>query len=370
GIASVRLLDAAGVDFSYLGPKENCCATPMLVAGKWNLFTETMLKNILAVKEAGADTVITSCPACDMMWRHIYPTWAKKEGVEYNITAKHYSELVSEKLRSGEFTFPDAGKSAATVTWHDSCHIGRVSGVYDPPRDVLKALPNVSFVEMSHNRENAHCCGSVLTLLKEPDVAADVGKTRLDEAVEAGAEKVVALCPCCEFQLRVSADARNVPVEVVDLAHLAAETMGFQVPDPLPEVRAQWAVFEAMISLMTPRGFAELMATMFPELIEAMPFEMGPVMKAAGKLPGALEMMRPLFPFLFPKLLPGMMPKLMPTMLERVKKRIPMPDYMAEQMPRLMPQVMEQLMPHMIADVVPLVTRPLIDHLRGRGPHA
>ncbi len=69
GMASVRLLDAAGVDFTYLGEKENCCGTPMLVAGKWDVFAETIKKNIQAVKEAGADTVITSCPACDMMWR-------------------------------------------------------------------------------------------------------------------------------------------------------------------------------------------------------------------------------------------------------------------------------------------------------------
>jgi len=61
-----------------------------------------------------------------------------------------------------------------------------------------------------------------------------------------------------------------------------------------------------------------------------------------------------------------MMPKVMPVMLERVGERIPMPDYMREQMPDLMPKVMDRLMPHMIDDVVPLVTQPMIDHLRGR----
>ncbi|MBM3133494.1 MAG: FAD-binding oxidoreductase, partial [Chloroflexi bacterium] len=76
GMASVRLLDAAGVDFTYLGPKESCCGIPMLVAGKWELFKEIMERNIKAVKTAGADTVIASCPACDMMWRQVYPAWA------------------------------------------------------------------------------------------------------------------------------------------------------------------------------------------------------------------------------------------------------------------------------------------------------
>lgn len=366
-LGTVRLLDRAGVDFTYLGEKESCCGTPMLVAGKWDLFAETMKKNIAAVKAAGADTVISSCPACDMMWRHAYPEWCAKLGIEYGIAAKHYTEVIAEKLKSGEFKFPKGKKGApAKVTWHDSCHIGRVSGVYEPPREVIRALPDVEFVEMAHNRAAGKCCGSVLTLIKEPPVAAEIGKERLDEAVEAGAEKVLALCPCCEFQLRVSADKKAVPVAVQDLSRACAEALGYDLPDPHPEVRRQWAVFEAMIALMTPRGFADLMATMWPELLAAMPLGMGGMMRVMGKIPLTLELMKPVFPVLFPKLLPGMMPKVMPTMLARVAERIPMPDYMAAQMPDIMPKVMDNLMPHMIGDLVPLVTQPMIDYLRGR----
>jgi Fe-S oxidoreductase/FAD/FMN-containing dehydrogenase len=362
-MASVRLLDEAGVDFTYLGKIENCCATPMLVAGMWGLFVETMKKNIQAVKNTGADTVITSCPACDMMWRHVYASWARKLGIDYGINVRHYSELVSEKIHAGEFRFPENDMPPMTVTWHDSCHIGRVSGVYEPPRDLIQAIPNVHLVEMSHNRQNAHCCGSVLTLIKDPPIAADIGGMRLDEAVEAKAEKVLALCPCCEFQLRVSAEKKGIPVGIIDLAHFAAAALGYDFPNPNPEVRAQWAVFEAMIALMTPEGFAELMGSMWPELIDAMPFGMGALMRLMGKIPGALPLMKPIFPVLFPRLLPMMMPKVMPAVLRRVRERIPMPDYMAEQMPDLMPRVMGNLMPHMIDDVVPLVTQPMIDYL-------
>ncbi len=89
-------------------------------------------------------------------------------------------------------------------------------------------------------------------------------------------------------------------------------------------------------------------------------------MRFMGKVPGALEMMKPMFPILFPRLLPMMMPKVMPTMLQRVEERIPMPDYMRNRCRQLMPKVMDNLMPHMIGDVVPLVTQPMIDYLRGK----
>ena len=365
-MATVRLLAEAGVDFTYVGEKENCCGTPMLVAGKWDLFAEIMKKNIENVRAAGADTVVASCPACDMMWRNVYPEWAKKLGIPYEIQARHYSEVLAEQIRTGRFVFPESVLKPTCVTWHDSCHIGRASGVYEPPREVIRAIPNVNFVEMSHHHEKAHCCGSVLTLIKEPEVAAVIGEMRLAEALEAGAEKVLALCPCCQVQLRVAAEKKNVPVEITDLARFAAAALGYTFPDPHPEVRKQWGVFEAMIALMTPQGFARLMGQMWPELVAAMPFGMGSMMWAMGKIPGALSLMKPMFPLLFPKLLPLMMPKLMPVILERVEAMIAMPDYMAEQMPELMPKVMDNLLPHMIGDLVPLVTGPLIDYLEGK----
>ncbi|MBM3297894.1 MAG: FAD-binding oxidoreductase, partial [Candidatus Aminicenantes bacterium] len=350
GQAAVTLLDAAGVDFTTLGPVENCCGTPMLVAGKWDVFEETMRKNIAAVKAAGADTVVSSCPACDMMWRNVYPEWAKKLGIDYGLTARHYSELLADKIKDGSFKFTHPVKGR--VSWHDSCHIGRVSGVYDAPREVIKAVPGVDFVEMTHHHDEAHCCGSVLTLIKEPLVAHDVGKTRLDEAAEVGAETVLALCPCCEFQFRVTKEKKGLDVEIRDLAAFACQGLGKKFADPSPEVSKQWKVFEGMIALMTPAGFAGLMDTMWPEMLKAMPLGMGGMMRFVGRLGPVggflFALMKPVFPVLFPKLLPGMMPKVMPAMLERVGAMIPMPDYMAEQMPELMPKVMDNLMPKML----------------------
>jgi len=368
GAASVTLLDEAGVDFTYLGNVENCCGTPMLVAGKWDLFAEIMKKNIEAVKKAGADTVITSCPACNMMWLHNYRQWAEKLGLEYDLKIKHYSEVIAEKIRNGEFQFTHPIEKK--VTWHDSCHIGRVSEVYEEPREVIKAIPGVKYEEMAHNREEGLCCGSVLTLIKEPLVAHEVGKIRLDEAEEIDAEAILALCPCCKFQFRVTKDKKNLPIEIHDLATFACKALGKEFEDSSPEVARQWAVFEKMIPLMTPQGFADLMSTMWPELLDAMPLGMGGMMRFMGKLgfigDVLFALMKPMFPILFPKLLPRMMPKVMPTMLDRVAQKVPMPDYMVEQMPDLMPKVMDNLMPKMLPDVVPLVIPKMIAFLRGR----
>jgi len=76
-MASVRLLDEAGVDFTYVGEKENCCGTPMLVSGQWDVFETIMRRNLKAMEDAGVETVVSSCPACDMMWRNVYPQWAE-----------------------------------------------------------------------------------------------------------------------------------------------------------------------------------------------------------------------------------------------------------------------------------------------------
>ena len=157
-----------------------------------------------------------------------------------------------------------------------------------------------------------------------------------------------------------------MPIEVQDLAHFSAAIFGYTFPDPNPVVRKQWAVFEAFIKLLTPQGFADLMGTMWPELIDAMPLGMGRMMRFFGKSPRALSLIKPTFPLIFPRLLPLMLPKVMATMLSRVEARIEMPTYMREQMPELMPKVMDRLMPHMISDVMPLITQPMVDYLQGK----
>jgi len=94
------------------------------------------------------------------------------------------------------------------------------------PRDLSGAIPGVNLVEMSSNRRKPIACGSVLTLLKEPGVAADIGKIRLDEAVRQAPKSPCSL-PVLPVPVKVSADARNIPIEVVDLASFASSALGY-----------------------------------------------------------------------------------------------------------------------------------------------
>lgn len=362
--ASATLLAKAGVDFAYLGKEESCCGIPMLVAGRWDVFEEIMRHNVDKMKETGAKTVVTSCPACWLVWHTVYPDWAKKLGIDYSFETKHYSEVLADKIAAGDVKFDH--EVPIKVTFHDSCHIGRAGGVYEPPRELLKAIPGVELVEMKHNRENGLCCGSVLTMLGETPVAPKLGKKKLDEAVDTGAEAIVALCPCCQFQMRVAADKNQIDLPVKDLAALAAKGFGVELPDSTPEALYQWSIFEKMIELMKPEPMVALMDKLMPELVAAMPGPFPAMMRAMAKVPGALEAMRPIMPKMMPLMLPGMMPKVMPAMLKEVAAIVgPMPDYMSEQMGDLLPATMEALMPNMLPMIAPGVTDKMIACLKG-----
>lgn len=364
---SAELLLRAGIEFTYLGDEENCCGIPMLISGRWDVWEENMRQNVANMKARGVETVITSCPACLLVWKEYYPQWCEKLGIEYGIEAKHYSEILAEEIEAGRLELP--GEIDMTVTFHDSCHAGRACGLYEPPRELLRAIPGLELKEMEHNREDGLCCGSVLTLIGASSVAADIGEQRLQEALDIGVSDVVALCPCCQFQLRVTADKKGLPVTIHDLAHLAAQSLGVDLPQYHEACLASWRVFDQMIVLMKPQNMAAVMEDVFPQMIDAMPAGMGSMMRAMAKVPGALEAMKPMMPKMFPLMMPMIMPKVMPDMVAAVDRRMDIPDYMREQMPDLLPKTMEALMPNMLPLLMPYVVPALIAYLKSGGGH-
>jgi Fe-S oxidoreductase/FAD/FMN-containing dehydrogenase len=365
--ATACLLHKAGVEFTYLGRDEACCGIPMLMSGLWDTWQEIMRHNISAMQARGVNTVVTSCPACWLVWHTFYPEWAQKLGIEFNIEAKHWSEVVAGQVAAGKMTFDQTVDMK--VTWHDSCHMGRAGGIYEAPRQVLQAIPGIEFVEMEHNRQEAHCCGSVMSLVADPAAAKRIGDVRLAEAEATGAQALIASCPCCEVQFRVTADKTGRDLPIIDLAHLACDGAGIEHRNPTGYALRMWAVFEAMINLLQPAEMADFMASLLPEMIEAMPGPFPAMMKMVKTSPGVvreamLAMMKPVMPLLFPRLMPGMMSKVMPAMLAAVDQRIDMPQEMEEQMPDLMPAAMENLMPKMLPLVIPYFMPKMEAYLR------
>jgi len=362
-IGAVRMLDDAGIEFTGLFDKEACCGIPMLVAGKWDVFEKIMRMNVSNMKKKGVKTVITSCPACWLMWHTVYPQWAKKLGIEYGFETKHYSEVLMDRLDVLKPKFKQPLNKV--VAWHDSCHLGRAGGkVYEPPRELLKSIPGIQFRELEYNREKAHCCGSVVSLIAEPPVAYKLGDMRLQEAVDVNADIIAALCPCCIFQFRAAAQANNLDIKAEDLGALVARSLGYDIPDSTSYTLESWVPFEKMISLMQPENMTDMMVELMPQMMAAMPAPLPTMMKMVKYVPGMDALMKPMMPIMMPMLMPMIMPKVMPDMLKAVERKVPMPDYMREQLPDLMPKAMENLMPNMLPELIPLLTPRMIEYIK------
>ncbi|TLM99070.1 MAG: FAD-binding oxidoreductase, partial [Actinobacteria bacterium] len=334
--ASIRMLQDAGYDIGYMGKDEACCGIPMKVSGKWDVFEDIYVHNVTEARKRGAKTIVTSCPACALVWKEMYANLAQERGEAYEFEVKHYSELVSDALKQGKLEIENNPFEGRTLTFHDSCHAGRAQGLYEPPRDMLKAIPGVNLVEMEHNREEGLCCGSVLTLIGEPPVAPVLGKHRLQEAVDAGADTVVALCPCCQVQLRDSNEKNELGLKIDDLSRVVAEAMGYDIKGQTEYSLYMWSFFDTFIALMQPPAMAQFMTRIFPQMLDNMPAGMKPMMLAMKHVPGGLAMMEKMMPLMFPAMAPGILGKVMPDMIREVEDVMgEMPADMAELMPDL-----------------------------------
>ncbi|WP_088225478.1 FAD-binding and (Fe-S)-binding domain-containing protein [Desulfosporosinus sp. FKB] len=362
-VSTVRILDKAGIDFTYLGTDEACCGIPMKVAGKWDVFEEIFEHNVNEAKKRGAKTIVTSCPACGLVWKELYADLARRKGIDYPFKVKHYTEIAAEALAKGDLKFDH--EINAKIAFHDSCHAGRAQGIYEPPRELIAAIPGVELVEMEHNRETGLCCGSVLTLIGETPVAPKLGGMRIQEAIDVKADALLALCPCCQVQLRTAAKANNFDIPITDLARFIAQGLGFETEDKTEFSLEMWSYFEKFILLMDPKNMAKIMGALFPQMFANMPAGMVPMMKIMKFIPGGLTLMGKMMPLMMPKLVPGIMPKVMPDMLAEVSRRVgPLPDDMEELMPDLLPKTMDALMPNMLPLLVPYITPMMLEYIR------
>lgn len=367
---AVHILKEGGVKFTYLAKDEACCGVPFFVAGKMDDFEAAVRHNLQQLKAHGVKKLVISCPGCWVAFSHYYRHWAHEFGLEYDIEPVHISEITADLIKEGKLHFKK--EINQKLTWHDPCHIGRHGGIYEAPREVIKAIPGVEYQDMAHNRENGLCCGSVLTRISDQTVSNRIAKDRVAEAEEIGADAILTTCPCCEVQLRVGAAKNGQKVPILDFTDVVAEALGYEVKDSRENVQYMWGVFEKAIAAMTVEGMVEMMGQMMPEMMNAMPGVMQKAMERVASMPSVVQeptlaAMEKMMPAMMPSLLPSMMPKLMPKVIDLMKEMIPdMPSSMEEMLPDLLPKVMAKIMPPMVPQAAPKIAPIMTDYLRSK----
>ncbi len=235
---AVHLMNAAGVEPVFLGDEQTCCGLYHALGGYEKDFVQRVKDNLELMNKRGVKTLVTSCPGCFATFTENYKAVADQLGIPCDIEFKHVVVYLSELVEQGKLSFPEG--EPTSVTYHDSCHLGRWFGKYEEPRNVLKAMPSVELREMEHSREDAQCCGLVGAFYHLPTVAHSA-MTRVGEAEATGAEYLITNCAGCASQFNATANAMGTNVKQKDLTDLAAEALGYEVYDPTEAIAGAMA---------------------------------------------------------------------------------------------------------------------------------
>jgi Fe-S oxidoreductase len=213
--ATVKVLKSANQEFMVL-KEEPCCGNLVYSTGQIDKAKEIAKKNLQLIKESGAKTVLMSCAECYRMIKVDYPKLLGISTAELGFEVKHVTELVDGWVKDGSLNLEK--KVDMKVTYHDSCGLG--NGVYEEPRDILKAIPGLELVEMLRPRDQAYCCGAGGGAKEAfPDFARSSAGERLREANHIGAEAIVSACPLCKENFK---DVTKDGLKVYDIAELIA----------------------------------------------------------------------------------------------------------------------------------------------------
>jgi Fe-S oxidoreductase/nitrate reductase gamma subunit len=218
--AMATILKAAGVDFAVLGEEEVCTGDPARRLGNEYLFQMLAQRNIETLQQYGVKKILTQCPHCFNTLLNEYPQF----GGTFEVI--HHTQFVERLLREGKLKLTKP--ITQTITYHDSCYLGRHNGIYQAPRDILQQIPGVKAVEMEHNRERGLCCGAGGGhAWMDENSPRKVNFMRTEEAVRTKADVIGSACPFC---LQMFEDGiRGVHVEeslaVQDLAEIVVKAL-------------------------------------------------------------------------------------------------------------------------------------------------
>jgi Fe-S oxidoreductase len=214
-----KALVAAGVNFGTLGNDEVCCGNEIKRLGDIWSFDALKEMNLDLFKQFPIKSIVTTSPHCYNTFKNEYP--------ELTIPVRHYTEPIAELIKKKKLRF--TGKLEKKVTYHDPCFLGRQNQVFDPPRDILRSIPGVTFVEMDRVRERALCCegGGGRMWIEAHETMERTAASRVREALDCGAEILATACPFCLLTLEDAVKSANLEdqLQVRDIIELVAQVM-------------------------------------------------------------------------------------------------------------------------------------------------
>jgi Fe-S oxidoreductase len=241
---AAQLLLKAGVKLGYLGDAEMCCAGRLYQMGFFEQFDKRAEANIKAIEKSGVKTIVTPCSDCYHAFKRLYAAKGLK------VEVLHVVEYLDRMLREGTLKFTKTVDM--TVTYHDPCHLGRQGepyeaweghekkilnqvhtweprrpryngskGIYEEPRNILKAIPGVKLVEMERIKEYSWCCGAGSGCsVTDKEFSAWTANERIEEANSTGADALVTACPWCKDNFEKAGG-----IKVVDMIDLALKAL-------------------------------------------------------------------------------------------------------------------------------------------------
>ena len=220
--AAVKVLDRAGVKLNCLGESEICCTSPLLRTGLDLQTLEAAKETVTKADGIGAKDMVMSCSGCYKTVSSNFVEYYGKPGQN----VYHITQYVDKLISTRKLALPNEFK--AKVTYHDPCHLGRHSKVFEEPRNILKKIKGIDFVEMERNRENSRCCGAGGGYKSAfNDFAVNIAAERIRDAEAVGAEIIATACPFCVLNLRAGAKKIGSKVKVMDITEILV-----QVTDP------------------------------------------------------------------------------------------------------------------------------------------
>jgi heterodisulfide reductase subunit D len=218
--AFAEIMSAADVSFAILGEEEKCTGDPARRAGNEFLFQLLANQNIETLKKYEIKSIVTTCPHCFNTLKNEYPDL----GGRFQVI--HHTEFINELIKSGRLKIKAA--SNERITYHDSCYLGRVNGVYEAPREVLAAL-NLEIDEMVRSKSNGLCCGAGGAQMFKEDEPGDkkINIERIEEVLEKNTQKVISNCPFCLTMLTdgLKFKEKNETIMAYDLAEMIVQRL-------------------------------------------------------------------------------------------------------------------------------------------------